>query len=463
VPGGVERYLKQLESTSRPKQYDSCREVSGWITRSNKNQVARSTPREILSQIELIQVRRLGISNLTYSIPFTIITQAFSIRPQRMGLTLDFLLCLPFTLGIWSMSKGTTAISQPSARFVYMLITSIHIFSVLVGAYIAYIVQEDPLRQSDAWNQDLRPLQSSGSLSWFMPIVWSLLACCCIFTWSQIILSFFYALNEFRKHVQWIRKSNLTSEPNSKQRISVDLELQRNSSGPFVRNALQAYSTAPLPSDLEFLLLCYNSDGYAKRLLQFDLIELQVRSDRQLFELLRANYMSLNSSRFSWRFLRKLSWIKFVFFEMYKSELVDVRKEDDMPPQEMIDREEYRYAPAPPEIMPPVGYEHMMHLFDNPECADDEPLCLERFPKKMKEKLLCMRGRKEGWGLQFVEKWDWLKIWIIMFLVFGLGSLLFGVLWSRYRTGIQDGFSVAQYMIGFAAIAICGLQSILVG
>lgn len=158
-----------------------------------------------------------------------------------------------------------------------------------------------------------------------------------------------------------------------------------------------------------------------------------------------------------------INWIKFVHFEMYKSELVDVRKDDEMPPKEMIDRDEYRYTPAPPEVVPPVGYEHMMHLFYNPQCADNDPLCLERFPKKLKERLLCKRGRKGGWGIQFVEKWDWIKISLVVFTIFGLGSLLFGVLWARYHGSIQDGFTIAQYMIGFSALAVGMLQTVFIG
>lgn len=72
---------------------------------------------------------------------------------------------------------------------------------------------------------------------------------------------------------------------------------------------------------------------------------------------------------------------------MYRTELVDVRKVDDIPPPGNI---EYGYSPAPPDVMPPIGYKHMMHLFHHPEeCGDEEAICLRRFPKKLKEKLAC--------------------------------------------------------------------------
>jgi hypothetical protein len=80
--------------------------------------------------------------------------------------------------------------------------------------------------------------------------------------------------------------------------------------------------------------------------------------------------------------LQNLSWIKFVHFKLYCSALVDVRKVDDIPSPEDV---EYRYAPVPPDVIPPglytshpsssqaflmikvaVGDNHLMHLFQNP-------------------------------------------------------------------------------------------------
>ncbi|KAE8442247.1 hypothetical protein EG329_003718 [Mollisiaceae sp. DMI_Dod_QoI] len=211
-------------------------------------------------------------------------------------------------------------------------------------------------------------------------------------------------------------------------------------------------------SELLFLLLCYNEGQYATRLLQLDLIKLQATSDKVLFKLLRTNYKSMQGNWVSWCSLRTLSWIKFVHFEMYKSELVDVRKIDDIPPPNHV---EYRYLPAPPDLIPPVGDRHMMHLFQNPDCAEDEALCVSRFPKKLKEKLKCNGGVNPGWGLQFVEGWDWKKIWLIVFAFFGLGSLLIGVLWARYEHSIQDAFAIAAYMIGFATVTVGTAQALL--
>ena len=74
--------------------------------------------------------------------------------------------------------------------------------------------------------------------------------------------------------------------------------------------------------------------------------------------------------------LKTLRNIKFVQLEMYKSQLVDIRKQDDMPPIDK--RDEYRYEPIPAEIIPPVGENHMLHLVNHPTHAEDDGLLLNR-------------------------------------------------------------------------------------
>jgi len=138
---------------------------------------------------------------------------------------------------------------------------------------------------------------------------------------------------------------------------------------------------------------------------------------------------------------------------------VDIRKEDDVPPPEDI---EYRYTPAPPELIPPVGSNYLMHIFQHPECAEQEPICLSRFPKKVKEKLRCDHGTQPGWGLEFIEGWDEKKIWIICFIIFGVGSLMIGVLWAVFEHSIQDAFAIAAYMVAFATVSVGSMQALLV-
>lgn len=172
------------------------------------------------------------------------------------------------------------------------------------------------------------------------------------------------------------------------------------------------------------LLLCHNAGLYAVGLLQLPIHDLT--SDELLFTNLRQAYESLPRwhSRFSFRMIRR---IKFVQFELYKkSEIVDMRKENDLPSPS---NDQYRYMPAPPDMVPPTGENTLRHFYHHPEHAEDTPECLERIPKKLLGKLeVCgTKSRATGWGLQFEEGLNMRKIWIVAFLLFGVGGIIFGI------------------------------------
>ena len=153
---------------------------------------------------------------------------------------------------------------------------------------------------------------------------------------------------------------------------------------PNTRIEAQQSPTQVVHTELLFLLLCCSEKRYATKLFQLDLITQGATSDKALFELLRLNYNGMRGRWLRLLSLRTRESIKFVHFEMYRSSLVDVRKINDIPPSGNID---YRYQPAPPDIIPPVGENHLKHIFLHPNHAEDEPICLNRFPKKLKEKL----------------------------------------------------------------------------
>ena len=100
-----------------------------------------------------------------------------------------------------------------------------------------------------------------------------------------------------------------------------------------------------------------------------------------------------------------------------------------------------------------------MHLFHNPSHADENAFCFDRFPKKLKERLVYKGNVNRGWGLQFNEGWNTKMIWIISFVIFGLGSLAMGILWTFCHRSIQDAFAIASYMAAFATISIGTLQA----
>ncbi|KAF7935796.1 uncharacterized protein EAE98_002016 [Botrytis deweyae] len=251
------------------------------------------------------------------------------------------------------------------------------------------------------------------------------------------------------------------SSNSSRKSLSSGLPTHEPSKNQLDSNNPNTVKPIPLPVENVYLLLCYPSGRYATRLLQLGLHNLEPKSDQSLFTILRTNYKSMRGRFLSLISLKTLRSIKFVHFEMYRSSLIDVRQKDVIPPPDHI---EYRYSPAPPEVIPPIGDNHLMHLFLHPDHADEDTVCLDRFPKKLKEKLSCKKGQPTnfGWGLEFVEGWDMKSIWIVAFIVFGIGSLLLGILWAVYKHSIQDAFTIAGYMVSFTAISVGAIQSLLV-
>jgi hypothetical protein len=116
----------------------------------------------------------------------------------------------------------------------------------------------------------------------------------------------------------------------------------------------------PSPAEeLVYLLLCYSQGRYATRLLQLDLVKLQAKSDKALFRILHNNYNEMRGHWLAYLSLHTLTSIKFVHFEMYMSELVDIRKQDVIPPP---GHTEYHYQPAPPELIPPGKFALHCHI-----------------------------------------------------------------------------------------------------
>ena len=217
-------------------------------------------------------------------------------------------------------------------------------------------------------------------------------------------------------------------------------------------------TAAPL-SDSLYLLLCIPHRKYATKLIQPGLQ--QIRNDQAFFSLLRNSYRSLRGRLRSSLSLKTLKQIKFVQFEMYKSQLVDIRKQDDIPPEDRKD--EYRYRPIPAEIIPPIGENMMMHLCTHPEDADDvDACCLDRIPKKLKDRLFVCptKGTGLGWGIHFIEGWHYNIIWLLAFVLLLLASLVFLVCWGALQHDLQGASGVAAYMLAFVTLFIGSIQAL---
>ncbi|KAL8853324.1 MAG: hypothetical protein Q9221_001800 [Calogaya cf. arnoldii] len=208
-----------------------------------------------------------------------------------------------------------------------------------------------------------------------------------------------------------------------------------------------ARSVSPPPPDPEnlYLLLCIPYAKHGTKCIHMDLCSLQ--SDQVFFRNLKIHYNELRGKWKSTFALKKLVSIQFVRFGMYKSELADIHKTDEIIPPESR-KHEYRYNPIPAEIIPPIGPNHMMHLYHHPEDAEVEATCMDKIPKKLREKLrLCPnQGTRLGWGIYFVEGLNWLMIWILGSTGLVL-SILFGVIWTLLKDDMQGGFGVAACMM----------------
>jgi hypothetical protein len=225
----------------------------------------------------------------------------------------------------------------------------------------------------------------------------------------------------------------------------------------------QTQISAPVPPrELLYLLVCAKEGGgaSARRLRHLDLRN--IKSDEEFFACVRDSYWGMRGKYHSLFSLRTLKRITFIRLQVHIKGVVNVLKEHDMPPEEK--KTEYRFAPVPAEVVPPIAETDLMHYFHHPHDADDGfDWCLSRFPKRLHEKLrACPRnGPGEGWGIHFVEDWDLKKLWMTSFLICGLGSFAFGVLWAYYENSIQDAFAISSYMIAMATLSIGTVQAML--
>ena len=199
------------------------------------------------------------------------------------------------------------------------------------------------------------------------------------------------------------------------------------------------------PLENLFLLLCIPYRKHGTRLVHMDLAELV--SDENLFRKLKHEYQSIRGQWASYFSLWKMAEIQFVKFGLHKHQLIDIKEKNDLPPADL--KHEYRYQPIPAETIPPIGTNHLMHLYEHPDHADDVPFCLERMPKKIREQLKLAPHQAPGllgWGVYFAEGFNWPKFWVFGSVILSL-SVLFGVCWSTLMQDIQGGFGVTACMM----------------
>ncbi|CAM1510656.1 Fc.00g009910.m01.CDS01 [Cosmosporella sp. VM-42] len=201
-------------------------------------------------------------------------------------------------------------------------------------------------------------------------------------------------------------------------------------------------------SDHNYLLLCIPFFRRGTQLHQPEIC--RINSDQDFLSLLRHCYQTQRGG-ISWTLLRKVTSIKFVKFEVYRRGLVDIHSCPSLPP----DRTEYEYDPMPADVVPPIGPNHLAHLFEFPDHADVVPILWNRVPRKLRAELVAcpIKGSSVGWGLQFVEGVDWVVFFLYGCLGFAV-CLLVALIWAVAKGDVQSGFAIGGFLLAF--VMYCG-------
>ncbi|MCJ1380780.1 hypothetical protein MMC17_003889 [Xylographa soralifera] len=220
----------------------------------------------------------------------------------------------------------------------------------------------------------------------------------------------------------------------------------------------QPESSQPQARSSLFLLLCLPYMSCGTKLIQPDLRDIE--SDASFFRLLKTSYTEIKGQLRSRISLKTVTGIRFVQFELRKSEHVNIRKENDLPPEER--RAEYLYRPMPAELIPPLGENYTMHLYHHPEHADATAATdLAQIPKKLTDRLcVCpVEGRGVGWGVHFVEGWHYNVVCLLAFALLLLASLVFLICWAVLQHDVQGASGVAAYIVAIATLSVGSVQA----
>ena len=236
-------------------------------------------------------------------------------------------------------------------------------------------------------------------------------------------------------------------------RSSAELPQHLNKNGQSAETVRGA--EASMSSSLH-VLLSFPYYSHGSRLYQPPIKNM--RTDREFFKLLRVSYNTTRSRFKRLVSLKTIKSVKFVQLERFRSDLVDIRKVDDLPPP--ADKE-YVYYPKPPDLVPPVGENLMLHLFLHPDHADDfSAVLLKRIPKKNNLLSTCpVKGSGLGWGIHFGGGWHYGLLWFCLLLLTVLGSLVFLVCWAVLEHDVQGASGVAGYVLVLITAAGGSLQA----
>lgn len=212
------------------------------------------------------------------------------------------------------------------------------------------------------------------------------------------------------------------------------------------------------PVEDSWLLTCANEGRFTPKVVHLDVNTQRIRSDKDLAMVLREHYEHLNRRWLKWSRLRGLTTIEFVQFEVHRNRFADIRATPSMPPMSSSVNDkspsQHPYTFETVDLLPPVGSHYLLHLFKHPEDYDGELITYLRAPKRRERLEFGM-----GWGINLVEGFLAQKVWAVLIAGFGVGSAVFGILWTIKKDDVQGAFGVAGWIVTLAALVLGALQA----
>ncbi|KAL5381239.1 hypothetical protein DPSP01_007232 [Paraphaeosphaeria sporulosa] len=212
------------------------------------------------------------------------------------------------------------------------------------------------------------------------------------------------------------------------------------------------------PIDDSWLLTCANEGRFTPKIVHLDVNTQRIRSDKDLAMVLREHYDNINRRWMKWTRLRGLTTIEFVQFEVHRNRFADIRATPSMPPTSSSVNEkspsQHPYTFEAVDLIPPVGSHYLLHLFKHPEDYDGELITYLRAPKRRERLEFGM-----GWGINLVEGFLAQKVWAVIMGGFGIGSVVFAILWTVKKDDVQGAFGVAGWLVTLAALVLGALQA----
>ncbi|TGO34116.1 hypothetical protein BHYA_0212g00210 [Botrytis hyacinthi] len=285
------------------------------------------------------------------------------------------------------------------------------------------------------------------------------------------------AVVDFAKELMqagYITRAQITSQPlgtklwvsrrlqNGINLISRKFSKIRNAPLPtFVKASLQRTPVCLPADECRWLHLCMKKKPYATHLKPLHVCKDENQdplTDKPLFKALKHAYDKEKTWK-DWAIL-KLRRIEFRGFEACPGDYVDHIKPNDLPPT----TNEYDFAPPPPpKMVPPIGPEHMLHLFqDCPSISDvNSNFYLQRIPRRKIEPIAFNVNRLSedlGWGLHFVEGLNTSLAISVMFILSSVLGIAFAICWTVLEKDIQGAFGVAAYITSVMTLAVMTWQ-----